>query len=418
LERALNNLSDTRPDILCFSSTDWDGIWGSRQQVMLRFARRGYRVFLVERPAGPEHLLRYPDLRWRKLRRWREGLQAVADNLWIVSLPPLLPGRYYLKAINRVNQWLTVHWSTRYLNRLDFTSPILWIYNPEQGPLIGHFGERLSVYHCIDEFTAGTSGRKRRTIAALEGDLLAKADVVFANSSLTFENKRRFNPHTYCIPSAADVDHFAQALNPKLPLPPAIAAISHPVAGFVGNVTDRLDISLLAQVIGQLPDWQFVFIGQTYPQKVDLSPLTKLCNVHFLGKHSFWDLPSLVKGIDVFLLPYVSDELARYRSPLKLYEYLAAGRPIVSTMHPEVQEMSDVVHLASTPNEFAIKLTRALVEDSPEQQQQRLAVARQHSWDLRVDEMERILNQFFTQISRDAVENITPSHNLEHTTRG
>jgi glycosyltransferase involved in cell wall biosynthesis len=260
--------------------------------------------------------------------------------------------------------------------------------------LIGQFGERLSVYHCIDEFTAGTSGRKRRTIAALEGDLLVKADVVFANSSLTFENKRRFNSHTYCIPSAADVDHFAQALEPQLALHPAIAAIPQPIAGFIGNVSNRLDISLLVHVIRRLPEWHFVFVGQTYPQKVDLSPLRRLPNVHLLGKHSFWDLPSLVKGMDVCLLPYVSDELARYRSPLKLYEYLAAGRPVVSTMHPEVQEMSYVVYVANTPDEFAHNLTRALEEDSPEQQRRRLSLAQQHSWDLRVEEMERILSEF------------------------
>lgn len=388
----------SKPDILCFSSTDWHGIWGSRQQVMVRFARRGYRVLFVERPAGPEHLLRYPDLRCNKARRWREGLRQIEDNLWIVSLPPLLPGRYYSSIINRVNQWLTirfVHLLIRSFAHSLFCpfahSPILWLYNPEQGTLIGRFKECLSVYHCIDEFTAGTRGRKRRVIAALERDLLRKADVVFANSVLTYENKRRFNPHTYRIPSGADVEHFAQALDPELPLHPAIAAIPHPIAGFLGNVTDRLDIPLLAQVANQLTDWQFVFIGQTYPQKVDLSPLTGLTNVHFLGKYPFGELPSLVKGMDVFLLPYTDDELARFRSPLKLYEYLAAGRPVVSTVHPEAQEMSEVICLATTPNAFAAQLTRALEEGTPEQQKQRLALAQRHSWDLRVDDMERVL---------------------------
>jgi glycosyltransferase involved in cell wall biosynthesis len=389
-------MSEDNCDILCFSSTDWHGVWGSRQQVMLRFSRRGYRVLFVERLAGLEHLLRYPDLRQRKAHRWREGLRSVADNLWIVSLPPLLPGRYYSVTVNRINQWLTARWARCYLHKLEFTSPILWLYNPEQEPLIGQFGARLSVYHCIDEFTAGTTGRKRRTIAALEASLLRRVDVVFANSLLTYENKRCFNPYTYRIPSGVDVEHFAQVLDPKLPPHPAIAAIPHPIAGFIGNITDRLDISFLAQVIKQLPDWQFVFVGQLYPRLVDLSPLTRLSNVHFLGKYPFCEVPSLVKGMDIFLLPYVSDERARYRSPLKLYEYLAAGRPVVSTMHPEVREVSDVVSLVTTPNEFVAKLTSALREDSLEQQQRRLAVAQQHSWELLVDEMEYILRRLRT----------------------
>lgn len=391
LGRALNSLSDTQPDILCFSSTDWDGIWGSRQQVMLRFARRGYRVLFFERPAGPEHLLRYPDLRWRKLRRWREGLRAVADNLWIVSLPLLLPGRYYSKAINRVNQWLTRHWSARHLNRLGFTSPLLWIYNPEQGPLIGQFGERLSVYHCIDEFTAGTSGRKRRTIAALEGDLLVKADVVFANSMLTYENKRQLNTSTYRIPSGANVGHFAQVLNPATPVHPSIASIPNPIAGYIGNINNKLDIHLLASVATYLSDWQFVFVGQAQHQSVDLHPLQELPNVHFLGRLPFAEVPNLVKGMDVCLLPYVDTEFARYRSPLKLYEYLAAGKPIVSTVHSEAREFSEWIEIASTSEDFATSVVRARDKDSREQQRRRAELAQQHSWGRRVDEMEQII---------------------------
>jgi hypothetical protein len=104
--------------------------------------------------------------------------------------------------------------------------------------------------------------------------------------------------------------------------------------------------------------------------------------------------------MDVFLLPYARDEHARYRSPLKLYEYLAAGRPIVSTTHPEVQEMRDVVCLAKTPEAFAAGMLSALAEDSPAQQERRLAVARQNSWDLRVDEMEGHLHRHLRDRNR------------------
>lgn len=378
-------------DILCFSSTDWDGIWGSRQQVMLRFAQRGYRVLFVERPAVLEHLVRYPDVRRRKLRRWREDLREAAENLWIVSQPLLLPGRYYSQAVNSINQWLTARWSRLYLKRLGFETPILWIYNPEQGALIGQFGERLGVYHCIDEFTAGTASRKRHVITALEADLLRRVDVVFANSRLTFENKRLLHSNVHRIPSGADVAHFAQALDPTLPLHSAIAQIPRPIAGFLGNVTDRLDVALLVEVVKRLPSWQFVFVGQVYSQSVDVSPLRQFSNVHFLGKHSFGQVPALIKGMDVCLLPNVDDERGSYRSPLKLYEYLAAGKPIVSSEQPEVREFGDVVYMATTPADFAGQITRALAEDGPERRQQRLAVAGQHSWDLRVDEMERVM---------------------------
>ena len=388
--------SNRQLDILCFSSTDWDGVWGSRQQVMLCFARRGYRVLFFERPVGPEHLLRYPDLRQRKFRRWREGLRQVQDNLWIVSLPPLLPGRYYSVAVNRINQWLTACWSQRYLHKLTLTSPILWLYNPEQGPLIGQFVERLSVYHCIDEFTAGTTGRKRRTIAALEASLLRRVDVVFANSLLTHENKRRFNPHTYRVPSGADVEHFAQVLDPAVPVHPAIAHFPQPRIGYIGHVNERLDYVILEHLIRQRPAWSLVFVGDTYPWALDAPPLRRLQafpNVHFLGKHPFAEIPALVKGMDVCLLPYAGDERACYRSPLKLYEYLAAGKPVVSTDHPEARELGNVVYVASTPASFVKCIAQALAQDGQERQRQRVTVARQHSWDRRVDEMEKAIHE-------------------------
>ena len=383
--------------ILCFSSTDWDGVWGSRQQVMLRFARRGYRVLFIEQPAGLEHLLRYPALRQRKVRRWQEGLRPVADNLWIASLPPLLPGRYYAAAINQFNQRLTAHWARRALRQLGFGSPILWLYNPEQGPLVGRFGERLSVYHCIDEFTAGTAGRKRRTIAALEAELLSRVGLVFANSLPTYESKRRLNPRTYRIPSGADVEYFARALAPAVLVHPAVACLTPPRIGYIGHVNERLDYDVLEHLARQRPGWSLIFVGDTYPWTPDAPPLRRLrafSNVHFLGKFSFGDMPALVKGMDVCLLPYVGDERAYYRSPLKLYEYLAAGKPVVSTDHPAAQELGDTVYRGATPETFLERIAQALAEDNQERRQKRIAVAQQHSWERRVDEMERLVREY------------------------
>ena len=384
-------------DLLCFSSSDWDGVWGSRQQIMLRLARRGYRVLFVERLVGLEHLWRYPDIRQRKRRRWREGLRQVQENLWIISLPPLLPGRYYSITINRLNQRLITRWSKPYLRKLEFSSPILWLYNPEQGPLIGQFGECLSVYHCIDEFAAGTTGRKRRTITALEAELLNRVDLVFANSLLTYNNKRRLNRNTYRIPSGADVEHFAKALDPAMPVHPAIARLPKPRIGYIGHINERLDYAILEHLACQRPEWSLVFVGDTYPWTPDAPPLCRLQtfpNVHFLGRYPFVEMPALVKGMDVCLLPYVNDERARYRSPLKLYEYLAAGKPVVSTDHPEAQELGDVVYLASTPETYLKCIAQALAQDSQQRQQQRVTVAQRHSWDRRVDEMERLIHRY------------------------
>lgn len=382
--------------ILCFSSTDWDGIWGSRQQVMLRFARRGWQVLFVEQPAGLEHLARYPELRRRKLRRWREGLKPAGENLWLASLPPLLPGRYYSARLNRLNQRLTIRWTRRYLSSLGLRPELLWLYNPEQGALVGAFGERLSVYHCIDEFTAGTSGRKRRMIAAEENDLLERVDLVFANSPPTYENKLRLNPYTYRVPSGVDSQLFSHALDPELPEHPVLADLPRPRAGYTGQLNDRLDYGLLEYLAVQRPGWSFIFAGDTYPWAREAAPLRRLrslSNCRLIGNLSYSELPALLKGLDVCLLPYVEDERAYFRSPLKLYEYLAAGRPVVATRHPEAAEQADWVFLSDSPQAFLEDLERARCDDSPERQRQRQAAAAAHDWDRRVDTMERVIRE-------------------------
>ncbi len=383
-------------DILCFSSTDWDGLWGSRQQIMLRFAQRGYRILFIERPIGLEHFLRYSAFRQRKQHRWREGIRAVADKLWIASLPLLLPGKYYSPHINHLNQQITLRSSRRYLRHLGFENPILWLYNPEQGELIGQFHEKISVYHCIDEWTANTTGRKRRTIAALEKEMLNKVDIVFANSPPTFENKRQHNPHTYRIPSGADVEHFSQVTDAALPEHPAISELPRPRIGYSGHINERLNYAVLDQLARQRPDWTVVFVGDTYPWTMDtpsLQQLNTLSNVHFLGKRPFADMPAFLKGMDVCLLPYINDERGHFRSPLKLYEYLAAGKPIISTPHPEAAEFADVLYQASTPDTFIQAVAQALTDETIEKQQQRQQLAQQHSWDRRVDDMERIIHK-------------------------
>lgn len=385
-----------KPDILCFSSTDWEGLWGSRQQVMGRFARRGYRVLFVEQLSGFEHLLRYPGLRQRRYRRLREGLRKIADNLWIVSPPPLLPGRYYSLPINRINSWLTVNWLKRYLAKLSIASPLLWVYKPEHGGLISHFDERLSIYHCIDEWTVGTRGRKRATITRLESDLLTAVNLVFANSPPTYEKKRRFNANTFRLPSGADIEHFAQVMDPALSEHPALAGIPRPRIGYSGTINERLDYSYLEHLAHSHPDWALVLIGDPYPWRLDapqIQRLKALPNTHFLGQHPFEQMPSLLKGLDVCLIPYVRDERGYYRSPLKLYEYLAAGKPVVSIDHPEARELEASIYLASTPEEFVTQIAEALQQDCPELQDERINVARGNSWDHRVDKMEAILIQ-------------------------
>jgi glycosyltransferase involved in cell wall biosynthesis len=381
-------------NFLLFSSSDWAWPWGSRQQVARELARRGHRVLFVERLAGLEHVWKYPALRASRFL-WPQN-RLIQPNIWGWTPPVLLPGRYYAPPIAHLNALIVRQAIRPFLRQLAFTNPILWLYQPEHASLIGRFGETAVVYHCIDEYTVGASGRKRQTITDLEQSLLRRADVVFANSPPTFAAKRPFNRHTYRLPSGVDADHFAQALSDDLPLHPAIAQLPTPRFGYIGNINERLNYDLLAHLAQANPHASLVLVGDTYPWTMDAPPLRRLQsypNVHFLGQFPFADMPALVKGMAACLLPYVADERAHFRSPLKLYEYLAAGKPVVATPNPEVLELADWVYLADEPDEWATAVAHALAEDTPQKQESRQQVAAQHSWRNRVAAMLTILHQ-------------------------
>ncbi|MFQ5419141.1 MAG: hypothetical protein ACE5EY_02140, partial [Anaerolineae bacterium] len=292
-------------DILILSSTDWHGNWGSRQQIARLWAAHGRRVLYVERMAGWEHLARYPDLRRRRIRRRREGVMEVEPGVWLAAPPPLLPGRYYLPAIARFNAAWVRAWLRPILRRLGFAAPLLWLYKPEQAALAGQFGAVGTVYHCIDEWTVGTAGRKKRVIIQLEAELLRRADVVFANSRLTFENKRPFNPHTYHLPSGVDVRHFQAVADPALPVPEEVAGLPRPILTYLGNLDERIEVAALAQAAQARPDWTFLFIGRVNRLAVDVMALESLPNVTLLGERPFAQNPALLKTTDLCLLPYV-----------------------------------------------------------------------------------------------------------------
>lgn len=373
------------PPVLLFSSSDWDGLWGSRQQIALELNRRGYSVLFIERFAGLEHLYRYPDMR----RRRQSGARLVEqqENLWRAMPPPLLPGYYHSPCITHFNAKL-VQWRLDSIIKrfLKGERPILWMFKPEHHFMIGRYNEICSVYHCIDEYTVGTSGRKKSVIESLEKQILQKADVVFANSLITWTNKKRFAHHALRFPSGANVEHFAGAsvVTPH----PEVEALDSPILMYAGGISEKLDTRLLVLIADAQPGWTIILIGGIYPgvDQVGLKKLSSLANVKLIGKQPFNELPRWFAAADICLLPYVAGENTHYRSPLKLYEYLATGRPIVSTPHPEVDEFAQLVSIA--PPESWIKAINGVLEtDTDSMREKRLAEAQNHSWQVRVDGM-------------------------------
>lgn len=379
------------PPVLLFSSSDWEGLWGSRQQVALELSGRGHEVLFIERFAGLEHLYKYPEMRQRHVTRNR--LVKVQDRLWRAMPPPLLPGYYHSPLVTQINANIVGRRLNGIIqNFLQGRRPILWMFKPEHHFMIGRYNEWVSVYHCIDEYTVGTSGRKTRVIQSLEAEMLRKANVVFANSMITYQNKKALAPHTHRFPSGANVAHFGKALTAN---PPAeIAQLQSPVLMFAGWIGDKINLKLLVKIAQEKPDWTLVLIGSTFPghDTASMTLLNQLPNVLLPGRVDFNQLPNWFAKADVCLLPYVQGDAALYRSPLKLYEYLATGRPIISTPHPEVSLFDHLVAIYQS-EDWVTAIENILKNGTEAGQEMRLSVAREHSWEKRVDGMLDAINQ-------------------------
>ena len=255
-------------------------------------------------------------------------------------------------------------------------NPILWISLPTAVDLVGELGEAATVYYCGDDFSA-LAGVDHDTVAARERELSAKADLVITASEVL---AGRFPaPKTRLLSHGVDYQLFSTpaARAPDFP------ANGKPVAGFYGSLSEWLDIELLLATIRRMPHWEFVFIGNA---SVDVSALAALTNVHMLGSRPHRELPGYSQHWDVSLLPFRDNAQIRACNPLKLSEYLAAGRPIVSTPFPALEAYAELVSTVRSPDEMvtALEAGRSGANCNDDAQKRRNSVAHL-SWRARAE---------------------------------
>lgn len=266
-----------------------------------------------------------------------------------------------------------------HLRRRSFHRPIFWTSLPTALPAVGGLGERAVVYYCGDDFGA-LAGVDHAPVVDMERDLVVRADLVIAASEAL---AARFPRHkTLLLPHGADVEMFARALTPAPDLP-----LDRPTAGFYGSISDWIDVDLIARSARRLPSWDFILIGAV---ATDVRLLRALPNVRLLGPREHSDLARYAQHWTASMLPFRDCAQIRACNPLKLREYLAAGRPVVSTPFPAVDEYAGHVSIATTADGFAEKLVAALHEPAHAIAARRRRVALE-TWEVRAAELDTVL---------------------------
>jgi len=398
-------------DIVCVSSLDWGAMWTSKQQIMHRLAQTN-RVLYVEEPVTMLAPLKVP-ARWRRWAATAPRLGRVDAGLWTLTPPPLLPFGNLRPAVNQANQGVLAHYIRWALDRLYFDEDyIFWTYLPASVRLLDRLrgaaasGRRQSlvVYHCVDEHSAFPGFVSPEVVKAYDDELTRRADLVITTSENLRRSREALNANTYTVLNAADVEVFNRALDPDLALPADLAVIPAPRLGVVGMHDSRLDLDALEALALADPSWHVVLIGPLKSGQVDEARLRSHPNIHLLGEKPRADLPGYLKGMAVALVPYRANDLTRNIFPLKLFEYLAAGVPVVVGGLPELERYAGTIGVAGRPEDYPELVRQALSTDTPERRAARVALAARNTWDHRVDEISGLVEGTLARLGRATEE--------------
>jgi glycosyltransferase involved in cell wall biosynthesis len=393
--------------IMCISAHPWTSLQQNRQQIMSRLAKHN-RIFFFEPQRDPSRSLL--DNSCHKLcNLFQSHSNSASPTLTVVNAPPAIPSgggilpsnwaKKLFSKIGRINCQVLLTSIRRTARRFNIRQPVLWLSAPWYLYLVGECDERLVCYEVYDEISQYPQNAKvRGALEKLDEQLTRRADLVIATSQAQTDRRKKYNPFTYFVSNAVDFDFFHQALLPKTLICRDVANLKRPRIGYCGFLGFQIDVKLLFYLANAKPQWEWILVG---PDSLGVKPLSyelrRLNNVHFLGYRLMAELPGILKGLDVAIMPYDLNTHVRTSYPTKLHEYLAAGKPVVSVDLPELKPYSDIVYLSKNPSEFLSKIEQALAENSPERVAQRVQVAAANTWDQRVEQISALISQKLRQ---------------------
>ncbi len=363
-------------DLVCFSHLRWNFVYQRPQHLLSRFAKAN-RVFFIEEPVFSES----PD-----------SLQiTLTEENVLVVIPQLQTGEETKNKEDRL-----YHLVSRLFSQMQVNQYIFWYYTPMALAFTGKFNPTVIIYDCMDELSAFKFAPPE--LKTLEASLMKSADVVFTGGQSLYEAKKDLHPNIHPFPSSIDKEHFNRA-RLKTSDPADQQSIPHPRFGFYGVIDERFDIDLIKKVAEKKPDWHFVLVGPVV--KIDPATLPKNKNIHYLGGKSYQELPSYLSGWDVAIIPFALNESTRFISPTKTPEYLAAGKPVISTSIRDVVNpygKLELVHIADTADEF-IKAGNAELDgkDKSSWKTKTDEFLKELSWDNTWKRMMELIGQCFAQ---------------------
>jgi len=385
----------TKKNILILSTADWDNpFWTNKQHVAVELATIGHRVLYIDSIG-----LRRPSSSSQDLKRIFHRItksfsfpKKVRENLWVLS--PIVIPFHTNKFIQKLNRfWLCslLYLSARIL-KIHFSH--LWTYNPLTSLFVDLKNFQFSIYHCVDEIKAQPL-MPLELIEVAEKQLLKETSLVLTTSLELTNSRKPLNPNTFYFPNVCDYNHFASALDSSTVIPDDLLSIPSPRVGFIGALSGyKIDFSLLRFIAESHPDWSIVLIGKVGEGDpwTDISLLNGLPNLYLMGPRSYEQLPSYLKGFDVGLLPNLINQYTKAMFPMKFFEYLASGTPVVGVELPALQDFDELAWFEPTHKRFLQAIEKTLAGDVPDLDA-RIDAAKKHTYHERTEQMLSLIDR-------------------------
>jgi glycosyltransferase involved in cell wall biosynthesis len=373
-------------DIIYFSN-DWNADNKTSGHHIADQLKKNNRLFYIEAsglraPSASTHDL---GRIFSKIAAFVKGPRKVEDNVHVFS--PLILPFHKFAFVKRINKRLLIHALRAMCRKFGIQKPILWIVIPHMSAVVGKLNEKLVVYYCVDDFSS-LPGVLAGPVREYDRYLTKRADLVFTPSIPLYEKKKALNKNVHLSPHGVDIAHFEKVFDPDLPVPEDAKNIKHPVIGFFGLIEKWIDLDLIKFIAVKRPDFSILLIGRVVQ---DIAMFANVPNVHFLGARPFADLPRYAKLFDVAIIPYVLNDQVFNANPIKLREYLAMGKPVVSVRNPEIEKFSDVVRISDDYEGFLNNIIAALDENDPKSVEKRRAAVKDSSWDQRFKAISKIV---------------------------
>lgn len=385
--------------IICMADAPWNyPLWTNKQRIMSRLAKQGHQILYVDPPLGLAGWYKW----WRQGRRTLRELfhwtYAPQENITVYT-PVLFPPRYAWS--RRLNELCRRRGIKRLMEKLGFSEIVIWAYHPDAIALLKGLPHRFLLYDCVDQYRAFPAYKhpaRQAEIVNREDQLIAEADAVITTSRPLYEDKISANPHTYLVENVGDFANFNRAAKGEVEIPEEIRAVKRPRVGFVGALDSyKVDFEILDGIAEMRPEWSIVLVGPVAEggEAGGAEKLIARKNVRILGSYPESVLPGIVRGFDAAIIPYVINDYTKYCFPLKVYEFLATGVPVVVSSLPALVELKGLIKEANTAEDFVYAIEDCLLCDTKEERAARINEASKHTYETRAGKILEIIRNLW-----------------------